>query len=130
MRIHWEGRIAVVLLALLCTTACGSVYAQGRRTYPTYPSQRGGIYRSGGYNDPAYSRGYDDGYRQGLYAARDGDRPDVRREGQYRDGDRGYNPRYGSRNQWRQVYRDGFAAGYDQGYRNASYQSRRYPRRY
>ena len=125
----WGGRIAVVLLALLCSIACGSTYAQGRGSYPTYPSQRGTIYR-GGYNDPAYSRGYDDGYRKGLEAARDGDRYDVRREGLYRDGDRGYDSRYGSRNQWRQAYRDGFTTGYDQGYRNARSQNGRYRRRY
>jgi hypothetical protein len=129
MRLHWGRRIAVVLLALLSTTACGSTYAQGRRTYPSYPSQRSGIYR-GGYNDPAYSRGYDDGYRRGIEAARDGDRYDVRREGLYRDGDRGYDSRYGSRNQWRQVYRNGFATGYDQGYRNARNQNGRHRRRY
>jgi hypothetical protein len=128
MRMHWGGRGAVVLLALLCTTACSSVYSQGRRTYPNDPSQRGSVYRGGGYNDPAYSRGYDDGYRKGLETARDRDRYDVRREGLYRDGDRGYDRRYGSRNQWRQVYRDGFAAGYNEGYRNGGYQSR-YPRR-
>lgn len=130
MRMHWGGRAAVVLLALLSTTACGSVYAQGGRTYPNYPSQRGGVYRGGGYNDPAYSRGYDDGYRKGLEAARDGDRYDVRREGLYRDGDRGYDRRYGSRNQWRQIYRDGFARGYDEGYRNGRNQNGRYRRRY
>ena len=129
MRMHWGGRIAVVLLALLCTAACGSVYAQGRRTYPTYPSQRGGIYRSGGYNDPAYSRGYDDGYRQDSMRHVTATATTCAAKGN-RDGDRGYDRRYGSRNQWRQVYRDGFAAGCDEGYRNASYQSRRYPRRY
>ena len=133
MRMHWGGRAAVVLLALLTTTACGSVYAQGRRNpnypnYPNDPSSRSGVYR-GGYNDPAYARGYDDGFRRGMEAARDGDRYDVRREGWYRSADRGYDRRYGSRNQYRQVYRDGFSAGYDRGFRNGGYQGRRYPRR-
>ena len=67
-------RTAVVLLTLFFSTACGSVYAQGRRypnypNYPSYPGSRGGRV----YQDPAYARGYDDGYRQGLDAARDGD---------------------------------------------------------
>lgn len=129
MRMHLGRRLAVVLLALFCTTACGSVYAQGRRggNYPNYPT-RSGVYR-GGQNDPAYSRGYDDGYRRGVEAARDGDRYDVRREGLYRDGDRGYDRRYGSRNQWRQIYRDGFQSGYDAGYRNGRNQNGRYRRR-
>jgi hypothetical protein len=128
---HWRGRAAVVLLALLGATARSSVHAQGRRNYPTYPGypdSRGGIYR-GGYNDPAYARGYDEGYREGLESARDGDRYDVRRERLYRDGDRGYDRRYGSRNEWRRSYRDGFSVGYDEGYRSGRYQTRRYPPR-
>lgn len=131
MRMHRGGRIAAVLLALLFSTACGSVYAQNRRTYPTYPGYpgSGGVYRDR-YNNPAYSRGYDDGYRSGVSAARDGDRYDVRRERDYRDADNGYDRRYGSRDQWRQVYRDGFASGYDEGFRNSRSSRSRYPRRY
>ena len=60
---------------------------------------------------PPTRAGYDDGYRQGLDAARDGDRYDVRRESWYRSGDRGYDRRYGSRTQYRQVYRSGFSTG-------------------
>ena len=127
MRMHLGRRLAVVLLALFCTTACSSVYAQGRRDYPNYPNYPSS---RGGYNNPAYSRGYDDGYRKGIEAARDGDRYDVRREGLYRDGDRGYDRRYGSRNQWQRIYRDGFQSGYDSGYRNARNQNGRYRRRY
>ena len=124
MRMHRGARIAAILFTLLVSAACSSVYAQGRRTspYPTYPGNRGGVYR-GGYQDPAYTRGFDDGYRQGLDAGRDGDRYDVRREGQYRSADRGYDRRYASRNQWRQVYRDGFVSGYDQGYRDGRYRN-------
>lgn len=126
MRMQKGVRFAAILFTLAATTACTSVYAQGRRQYPTYPGNRGGVYR--GYQDPAFSRGYDDGYRRGLDAARDGDRYDVRRESWYRSADRGYNGRYGSRNQYRQVYRDGFTAGYDAGYRDgrSRYQRRRW----
>jgi hypothetical protein len=125
MRMHWGGRAAAILLAALFTTACTSAYAQGRRNYPgyPYPDSRGGIYRGGGYQDIAYSRGFDDGYRRGLDAARDGDRYDVRRERQYRSGDNGYNRRYGSRNQWQQAYRNGFSSGYDRGFRDGRYRS-------
>src|SRR5262245_32553361 len=98
MTSHRGVRLAALLLALIATTACGSVYAQGRPqypSYPNYPSDRGYPGSRGRvYQDMAYSRGYDDGYRQGLDAARDGDRYDVRREGWYRSADRGYDRRY------------------------------------
>lgn len=128
------ARAAAVLLALFFTTACSSVYAQGRQypnypnypNYPTYPGSRG----SRVYQDPAYMRGYDDGYRRGLEAGRDRDYYDPRRENWYRSADRGYDRRYGSRTHWRQVYRDGFSVGYDAGYREARYpDSRRYRNR-
>lgn len=120
MRMQRGIRAAAILFALATTAACSSVYAQGRGyPYPNYPNQRGGR----GYQDAAYSRGFDDGYRQGLDAARDGDRYDVRREGQYRSADRGYDRRYGSRSQWQRVYRSGFTQGYDQGYRDGRYRN-------
>ena len=118
MRMQRGIRLAAVLFTLFASTACGTVYAQGRGyPYPTYPSQRGGVYR-GGYANPAYDRGFDAGYSRGLDAARDGDRYDVRRERDYRNADRGYDRRYGSRSEWQRVYRDGFASGYDRGYRD------------
>jgi hypothetical protein len=127
---QWAGRAAVLLFALLTTTACGTTYAQGRG-YPNYPSSRGGVYRGDRYVDVAYQRGFDDGRQRGLDAARDGDRFDPRRESWYRSGDRGYSSRYGSRNEYRQVYRDAFARGYEQGYREAGYRdNRRYRRRW
>jgi hypothetical protein len=122
MRMHWVGRAAVVVAALLFTTACGTVYSQQGRGYPNYPS-RGGVSR-GGYVDAAYQRGIDDGYRRGLEAARRGDRFNPRRDSWYRSADRGYNRRYGSRSEYRQVYRDGFTRGYEQGYREARYRRR------
>jgi hypothetical protein len=127
MKLHWVGRSAAVLVVLLSTTACGTLYARQGRGYPNYPndpSPRGGVYRGGGYADAAYQRGLDDGYRRGMEAARDGDRYDPRREGWYRSADRGYDRRYGSRDGYRQVYRDGFTRGYDRGYRDGRYNGR------
>jgi hypothetical protein len=126
---HWTGRAAVAVFALLATTACGTIYAQGRG-YPNYPSGRGGVYRGERAVDIAYQRGFDDGYQRGRDAARDGDRFDPRRERWYRSGDRGYNSRWGSRNQYRQIYRDAFTRGYEQGYREARYRDDRYRRRW
>jgi hypothetical protein len=138
MRLQLAGRV-LVFVALLSSVACGTVNAQGRGypnypTYPTYPnypsSPRGGVYRGSGYYDPAYQRGFDDGYRRGLDAANDGDRYDVRRESWYRSADRGYDRRYGSRDTYRQVYRDAFTRGYGQGYREGRYTANeRYRRR-
>lgn len=130
MRMHWIGRAAVVLFALVTTTACAGVYSQGRN-YPNYPSSpsRGGGSR-GGYVNTAYQRGADDGYLRGLEAARDGDRYDPRRERWYRSADRGYDRRYGSRDEYRQIYRDGFTRGYEQGFREGRYRENgRYRRR-
>jgi len=76
------GRLAAILLALFFTTACSSVYAQGQRypdypNYPTYPGSRGGRVSQ----NPAYIRGYDDGYRRGLEAGQDRGWYDPRRAG-------------------------------------------------
>lgn len=121
MKMQWFSRVAVLLLALV-STACGTVYAQGRSyPYPQGPGPRGGVYRGGGYADEAYRRGYDDGYQRGLDAARDGDRYDPRRERWYRDADRGYDRRWGPRADYRQFYRDAFTRGYDAGFRDGRY---------
>lgn len=122
MSVRRVAGVAGLISAAVLFTACGAVYAQGGPRYP-YPGTRGPtVYR--GYSDPAYQRGYDDGYRQGFDAARDGERYDVRRERWYRSADRGYDRRYGSRNQWQRVYRDGFTQGYDLGYRDGRYRRR------
>jgi hypothetical protein len=126
MRVHWSGRAALAVIALLSTTACGAAYAQGRG-YPNYPSQRGGVYRS---VDVAYERGFEDGYDRGRRAARSNDRFDPRRERWYRSADRGYNRRYGSENRYRQSYRDAFVRGYEQGYREGRYRDDRSRRRW
>jgi hypothetical protein len=69
-----------------------------------------------------YSReGFDQGYRDGIAKAqednRDGDRYDPARHGWYKDADRGYNSRYGNKDDYRAAYRAGFIDGYDSTYR-------------
>lgn len=63
---------------------------------------------------------FDNGYRDGLAKGRedrgDNDSFDPVRHAWYRSGDRGYNSRYGTREQYKVVYRDGFEAGYEQAY--------------
>jgi hypothetical protein len=75
--------------------------------------------RAWGQND--YSRqAYDNGYRRGVERGeRDGrDRRamNYRDERDYRNGDWGYNSRYGPRDYYRQAFRNGFEAGYADGY--------------
>lgn len=73
---------------------------------------------SSGYASVPYANGYEDGFKEGRDDADDRDRYDPERHGRFRDADRGYSSRYGwSREQYRTVYRQGFLAGYADGYR-------------
>jgi hypothetical protein len=86
--------------------------------YPggAYP---GGTYPGGryGYRSPAAEHGFREGYEKGLEDLRDRDRYDPRRHGWYRKGDRHYDRRYGSKDQWKNEYRRAFLEGYDRAYR-------------
>ena len=86
-------------------------------TYPSprYPNGRGGS----GYDSVPFDNGYRDGYDKGREDARDNDSFDPVRHSRYRSADRGYNRRYGSKEQYKLVYRDGFETGYAEGYREA-----------
>ena len=79
-----------------------------------------GRYPNGGYgygvSQVPYRNGYQDGLEKGREDARDGDRYDPNRHSRYRSADHGYNNRYGSKNDYKLVYRDGFEAGYRTGY--------------
>lgn len=80
-----------------------------------YPNSGSNRY---GYNTPAYDNGFRDGIEKGREDAQDRDSYDPVRHSWYRSGNRGYNSRYGTRDQYKLIYRDGFEAGYDQGYRS------------
>jgi hypothetical protein len=78
-------------------------------------------YGSGyGYPTPAFDRGFRDGLEKGREDARDRDSYDPVRHRWYRSGDRGYERRYGLKDAYRNIYREGFKAGYDEafGYRS------------
>lgn len=79
-----------------------------------YPANGSNRY---GYNSVPYDNGYRDGLEKGREDARDRDSYDPVRHGWYRSGNRGYDNRYGTRDQYKLAYRDGFEAGYDQAYR-------------
>jgi len=111
------------------------VYSQGRNPRDGYASPRGGYpqgrYPQGGYpqagygstgnfgSSPAAQNGYHDGYEQGRNDARARDRFDPVGARRYRSGDRDYNGRYGSRDDYKREYRAAFQAGYEQGYRGS-----------
>lgn len=113
-------------------------YREGYESY-TRGGSYGGNYGQGNYgrNDGNYGRGrgwtggdrylspFDigvrDGYEKGRDAARSRRTADPRREGWYRQGDRDYDNRYGSREQFKDEYRRGFLSGYDRGFREGRY---------
>ena len=78
-----------------------------------YPGGYGGYYQRG----PAFDLGYRDGLDKGREDRRDRDRDDPVRHGRYRSADHGYQRRYGPRDVYRGVYRQGFLAGYEEAYR-------------
>ena len=108
--------LLVVTFALFAAPV--SVDAQGRAR---------GLGRSGGasplsrtYQEPAYARGYADGFTHAEddRKARKGYDPVAHRD--YREADQGFYRSYGSRDAYKTNYRAGFRAGYDAGYRDGS----------
>lgn len=76
--------------------------------------------RRGGLSEPAYARGYADGFEKGREDWQDRDRYDPVRHGDYRNGEKGYSDHYGSRDAYKRYYREGFREGYEAGYRGGS----------
>ena len=85
-----------------------------------YPTARSG----GVYQNEAFNNGYADGVEKGREDRGDRDSYDPVRHSRYRAGDHGYHSRYGSKDDYKLVYRDGFEAGYEAGYRGTT--QRRY----
>jgi len=81
--------------------------------YPSgrYPSQRDA------YGSVAFRTGYQDGVTKAQEDTRDGDKYDPARHGWYKSANRGYDSRYGTRDQYAADYRDGFLDGYRANYR-------------
>ena len=76
--------------------------------------------RRGPYEEPAFARGYADGFMRGTDDGRDRDRYDPVGHRDYRNADQGYYRDYGSRDAYKNNYRAGFRQGYDAGYRDSS----------
>jgi hypothetical protein len=65
----------------------------------------------------AYDNGYREGAREGERDARGRDRFDFRDERTWQRADKGYHRSYGDRSRYEQLFRNGFEAGYADGYR-------------
>jgi hypothetical protein len=87
------------------------------------PRISGGVVQDGrdggrtGRFSPAYDNGYRDGLTKGRDDAEDRHRFDAERHGWYRSATRGYDDDYGNRAEYQARYRQGFEAGYAEGYR-------------
>lgn len=80
-------------------------------------------YGSGPYSEVrriAFDRGYREGVKEGEKDGRSRDPFRYQDEGDYRNGDVGYNRSYGDREFYRQAFRAGFSEGYADGYRRYS----------
>ncbi len=77
--------------------------------YP-YPDARDS---RGNYSSEAFRKGYEDGVYKGREDVGDGDSFDPARHSWYKSADRGYNSRYGSKEEYRAEYRRGFLDGYE-----------------
>jgi hypothetical protein len=99
------------------TPQSGYGYGTPQRGYG-YPTPSYGYPSSvPAYSSPAAQIGYRDGYEVGRNDARDRESFDPVRSRRYRSGDHDYDRRYGSKDEYKRVYRDAFQRGYEQGYR-------------
>ncbi len=100
-------RAAAYLLTaglLAATPACASGYMASQRDSARDLEHR------------AYQNGFDEGLRHGERDARDRRSAAFDRDREYRDADGGYRRDYGDRESYRRAFRDGYQAGYGQGF--------------
>jgi hypothetical protein len=98
---------------LAAASACTVAYGDGdyRAYRDPHRDYRSEIQRR------AYGRGYDEGREHGRSDARNGRRIDYRRHDEFRDADEGYRRRDGDPETYREAFRRGFVAGYNEAYR-------------
>lgn len=94
----------------------GSVYPNDR-----YPNSNNRGYA----NSVPFDNGYREGVEKGREDARRNNSYDPVRHSRYRSADNGYNSRYGTKDQYKLTYRDGFESGYEQGFREVRGYGRR-----
>ena len=91
------------------------------RDYRRNRDDRNGRGGYGGYGNYGYQvardRGYQDGLQTGSSDASRRQNYEPQRSHYYRNATYGYDRSYGNKGQYKQVYRDGFVQGYNEGYR-------------
>jgi hypothetical protein len=111
--------ITSLFVALALAASALPADAQGRgRAVGRLGAAPPGLTR--GYQEPAFARGYDDGFRHAQDDRNDRRRYDPVGHRDYREADQGFYQSYGSRDAYRDNYRAGFRAGYDAGYRDGN----------
>ena len=117
--------------AAACLVLAGPVWADSGKREPrkttadaprrfTARDDRAARRSQRGYQEPAFARGYGDGYSRGRADGRERDGYDPVRHKDYREADQGYADTYGSKDAYKNNYRAGFRQGYEEGYRNST----------
>ena len=111
-------RFTAFVVSLVILVAPLTAHAQGR-------GRGRGIGRLGalpvagrGYEEPAFARGYADGFKHAQEDRRERRRYDPVGHSDYREADQGFSRSYGTLEAYRNNYRAGFRAGYEAGYRD------------
>jgi hypothetical protein len=104
--------LLVPVLGALALAVSAPAQAQWGR-----PDSRQGYGYSSEARRAAYDRGFREGRTEGEKDGRSRDPFRYEDEGDYRKGDIGYHRNYGSVDLYRRTFREGFAAGYTEGYR-------------
>jgi hypothetical protein len=102
----------ILLAAGLLVTAPGCAATVGYGGYVGYDR-----YDRGDFERRAYTQGYRNGLEHGRADAQHRRSFDYRRQGDFRNADRGYGRRDGDREAYRDAFRRGFVAGYNEAYR-------------
>ena len=121
--VYWDARDGYYGGSPSYDPNTGAVRRDGRVRDPRVtggaidPYPYGGAPRDAYGRNEAYQNGYRDGMTKGRDDGEDGDQYDARRHSWYRSGTRGYDDDFGSRTTYQSRYRQGFEAGYSEGYR-------------
>ena len=129
------NRIGMAVMGMALLFGAGMISTANAQQWPwerdrDYQRDRNRDYRRdrrddrnnrGGYGNYGYQQARDRGYQDGLQTgANDGSRRqsfDPQRSHFYRNATYGYDRSYGNKEQYKQVYRNAFVQGYNEGYR-------------